>query len=154
VSIGDLLQEARPPVVLAEESEPQRRFTELLAEAEASHEFESVPLELMIGDHLVTVVITEVEGAAWCDAASVPPRPFNSSDVRLGCNGDALLLMYPVDRITIGDEHPTREEWAELVGYIAAPDRIDIIAALWWLHIGRHEQAKAELEQALRRTHG
>lgn len=151
MNIHELLHEARPPV---EVPEPQRRFNELLAEAEASWEFESVPLELMIGEHLVSVVITEVHGAAWCDVASVPPRPFNSSDARLGCNGDALLLMYPVDHIVIGDEHPTREEWAELVGYITAPDRIDITAALWWLHIGRHEQAKAVLVQARRSNRG
>lgn len=149
--IGALLEEVRPPILVPA---AERRFNELLAEAEESREFDSVPLELMIGEHLVPVIITEVDGAEWCDAASVPPRPFNSADARLGCNGDALLLTYPVDRIVIGDEHPTREEWAELVGFITAPDRIDITAALWWLHIGRHEQAKAELEQARRSNRG
>ncbi|MFC7925477.1 hypothetical protein [Microbacterium laevaniformans] len=151
MSIQDLLQEARPEVILPES---ERRFNELLAAAEASREIETVPLELMIGEHLVSVVITELDGAAWCDAASVPPRPFNSSDARLGCNGDALLLTYPVDHIVIGDEYPTREEWAELVGFISAPDRIDITAALWWLHIGRHEQAKADLVQSRRSNRG
>ncbi|MDQ1130246.1 hypothetical protein [Microbacterium sp. SORGH_AS_0888] len=143
MTIQQLLDQATEPdqrAAEAVEEAPRSRLSALIACAREQR-MESVPFEMAFGETVVEVVLTEVRGFEWCDlTATAPPRPGNTEDVRIGANTDTVLARFPVDRIVIDGEHPTAEEWVQVVALIAAPFRSDIVAALWWIHWGRHVQ--------------
>lgn len=127
-------------------SEPQAPspLSELIAAAK-KRPMETIPVDIMFGDTAAQLVFTEIRGFEWTAIASKAPRPGNTIDAQMRCNADELLAGYPLDRITIGDEHPTAEEWQEILAIIDGSARADIAAALWWVHIGLAEQRLAQM---------
>ncbi len=146
-SIGDLLSAADPV------PESQARFDELLAALEGEP-LESTAVEISVGEVAATVTFTEVRGHEWSHIAAHPPRLGHSGDAQMGCHTEHLLRHYPVDRIVCAGVHPTEGEWARLCELIDDDARTDIVVALWWMHVERYRQARAEIEfvQAARAT--
>lgn len=145
MSIRDLVEAGEPPVELPVE---QRAFDELLSAAEAEP-LESMDIAVVIGDVEATLTITEVRGYEWCAISETMPRLGNLQDLQAGCDTDVLLQQYPVDRIVCANEHPSVEDWRRLCVLVDADARTDVVAALWWMHVGRYREARALVEQVI-----
>lgn len=140
MSIQDLIDRTRDDTP-AEKS----RFQELLERAR-NRPMETMPIDIDFDGVTATVVITEIRGYEWANIAHTFPRPGNTEDAKLGCNADQLLASYPVDRITIDGENPTVEQWTEICNLIDAATRATIVAALWWVHLGRPAETMRRLQ--------
>lgn len=149
MSIQELLDEANP-------KPPLTGFDADLAAA-MNREMETIDVEVVFGKSIALMTLTEINGGEWNQIACWLPRPGNTQDAKLGCNTDEVLARYPVDRIVINGEHPTSEQWEQVLKIMTAADREDVVAALWWIHVGAPEEEKAALialSERKRRRHG
>ncbi|WP_396659269.1 hypothetical protein [Microbacterium sp.] len=136
----ELIDAAKPP-----EMNERRKQLRIDIEAARNRRMEEIPVDVLIGDVAAKIVLTELWGHEWNNLACTFPREGNQVDAAVRCNSDVLLEGYPTDRITIDGEHPTPEEWIELVRLLPAPCREDIVIGLWGVHIHRPEQQLARL---------
>lgn len=147
MSAQDLLDAAREP-------EPLRGLDALLA---APRDFETIAVEVAVGNALGRIAITELPGGEWAElwSRAWPPRPGVADDYKVGfgCNVQTLIAQYPVSRIAVDGVHPTEEQWRELCDLIGAPAWSDLTAALWWIHVGQpmeNTQVLLEMEARAR----
>jgi len=141
MSIEDLLtagQEPTPPPA------PPTGFDAILAAAEAEP-LKSMAIDMTVGEVAAQIVITEIRGRdwTWLRDRCQPPRAGQLTDYEMGCNADTFLLGYPVHSITINDTIPTPAQWQQLCELMGATTCSDIVAALWWMHIGEPQQTLA-----------
>ncbi|WP_295778391.1 hypothetical protein [uncultured Microbacterium sp.] len=137
MSIQDLLEEANP--------RPPLTGFDADLEAAMNREMETIDVEVVFGKSIALMTLTEINGGEWSHIACWLPRPGNTQDAKLGCNTDEVLARYPVDRIVINGEHPTPDQWEQVLKVMTAADREDVVAALWWIHVGAPEEEKAAL---------
>ena len=142
MSAQDLLDAAREH----ETREPLRGLDALLA---TPREFETITVEVAVGNVLGQIAITELSGWEWAElwSRAWPPRPGVVEDLKVGfgCNVQILIAEYPVSRITVDGSIPTAEQWRELCDLIGAPAWSDLAAALWWMHVGQALESKQVL---------
>lgn len=134
MSIDSLLKEAEQP------APPLSGLDALLAE---EREYESLAVDISVGDAVGHLVITELSGMTWATdvtARAGLPRWGNSVDAKIGCNAEDLIRGYPITHLTIDGENPTAEQWSQLCDLLGAPACDDITAALWWIHIGAPQE--------------
>lgn len=149
MSVRDLLNKAAPPPEEPTEAPDPTGLRERIARAKARPK-ETMTVEVSFGDAVAEVVLTEISGGEWNEIACMSlPRPGNATDAFVGSNTDRLLELFPVDRITIDGDHPTEDEWLEVLQLLEAPFREDIATALSWIHVGRPRQ---ELAEAIKRA--
>lgn len=127
-----------------------------LIEAERARTPETLTVDMTFGPTSAAVTLTELKGALWGDVARQAPRRGNTDDERLRANSDHLIEQYPVTHITIDGEHPTADQWFEIVALLDPPTRGDIVTAIWWMHYGRsiEEMRRVNAEKAEEATDG
>lgn len=143
MTIQDLLEAASEPTP---PPPPPTGFAAILAAAEAEP-LNSMTIDMAIGEALCQIVITEIRGHEWAHTRDLagPPRQGVTADYRLGCNAYAFLTGYPVASIAADGANPTEAQWGQLCALMGATTHDDLIAALWWMHIGEPQQNLAAL---------
>lgn len=143
MSIEEILEAGREP---SPEAPPPMGFDAILAAAEAEP-LNSMTIDMAVGDIVCHIVVTEIRGHEWALARDLAgfPRDGVMTDYRLGCNAEAFLTGYPVASIAADGTNPTQAQWRELCGLMGATTHDDLIAALWWMHIGEPQQNLAAL---------
>lgn len=137
MSIQELLGAAEEPASIP----PATGLAAVLAAAEAEP-LQSMSIDIAVGDASAQIVITEIRGRdwTWLRDRCQPPRFGQMTDFEMGCNADAFLVGYPVDSIAIDGVNPTDAEWQRLCELMGATPCSDLVAALWWMHIGEPQQ--------------
>ena len=151
MSIQEILDSGKVP-------QPGELWQELIDEMK-NRPLRTFEFDITIGEASAPVVISELRGKEWADLAGELPRPGRYDDFMMGGfvskypgypgafgrNSDAFLRDYPPHRISIAGEHPTAEQWHEIVDLLDAPSREDFIIALQWLHWGATAQEEREI---------
>ncbi len=135
MSIQELLDKANgveplPPKPASNLSDRLRA----LIDAEKQKPLKTVPFEIELGGAWVEVVIIQVRGLDWSALTGHEPRPGHAMDAKLQCNSDQLLEGWPTASVTVDGEHPSREQWEQILRLIDAPWRADIAATIHWIH--------------------
>lgn len=160
MSIQDLLDSGKEPSPLSSLREA--------IEAMKNRPVRMFEFDMSIGETSAPVVISELRGKEWADLAGELPRPGRYDDFMMGGfaskypgypgafgrNADAFLRDYPPHHITVAGEHPTAEQWHEIVDLLDAPSREDFIIGLQWLHWGAAAQEEREIRAESEAPHG
>ncbi len=154
MSIQHLLNEARrvsdeTPEPAPSAPRPSSRIADLI-EIERNKPLETVPFDMAFGETVAEVIIIQLRGHRWEDLPDSGPRSDHPDDMQMNYNTAELLESWPTDSVTVAGDHPTPEQWKELVALIDAPARRDIVSALWWLHWGKPIETlkRLQIEQA------
>lgn len=105
--------------------------------------------EVLVGDELVELEFTRVDGMQWASLkATHPPRDGSRFDVNLGYNVDAGPRDYPVSAIKVAGESVSVEQWQALFDLLAAPSVRDVATAVWGLNDYELSVRAGELKKA------
>lgn len=119
-----------------------------LIEAERARPLETTAVALTIGSTETELVFTELRGHEWGEVARSPARLGHLDDFRFGVNIDRVIESYPVERVQIGGQTPTADEWAQLVSLFDPATRADLVTAIWWNQFGVHAKNETRVNDA------
>lgn len=106
-------------------------------------------VDVVLGDELVTVTVTELRPDRWqALVAELPPRKTSVGDRNLGYNEAALPREYPTDSISVGGEPVDRDTWAELFDTLDVASRNALGNAMFGVNVLAKIQKRAELGKA------
>lgn len=114
----------------------------------------TVAVEVALGDALVKLEFTQMDGLGWVDLTNDHPRRKKSAtDATLGFNAHSLSRDYPASAITYLDGANSVEvsdaQWHGIFDALSAPDVEMVAVSLWGVNVVDPQNRVNELKKAL-----
>lgn len=92
-------------------------------------------VDVILGGELVTVEVTKLRPELWDDLVSLHPPRRGSTDDGVGYNQKTLPAHYPADRLSVGGEPVTGEQWTAIFASIDPAHRNSVGTVIWGINI-------------------